>query len=78
MNAKKMEEMYVYYGLDEDTWNMFVAMRRHGIISETVWNRFYKRCKDLEFGEADGVIIHAETGCAAYVMDDCGAWNKAK
>lgn len=57
---------------------MFVAMRRHGIISETVWNRFYKRCKDLEFGEADGVIIHAETGCAAYVMDDCGAWNKAK
>lgn len=78
MNAKKMEEMYVYYGLDEETWNMFAAMRRHGIISETVWNRFNERCKDLEFGEVDGVIIHTETGRAAYVMDDCGAWHKVK
>ena len=78
MNAKKMEELYVYYGLDEDTWDMFAAMRRHNIISENVWIRFYGRCKDLVFDEVDGVIIHAETGRAAYVMDDCGAWHKVK
>lgn len=78
MNAKKMEEMYVYYGLDDDTWNMFAAMRRHDIISEEVWNRFFERCKDLAFGEVDGVIIHSETSRVAYVMDDCRAWHKVK
>lgn len=78
MNAKKMEEMYVYYGLDEDTWNMFAAMRRHDIISYDAWNRFYERCKDLVFGDVDGVIIHAETERAAYVMDCNGVWNKVK
>lgn len=76
MNAKKMEEMYVYYGLDEETWDMFEAMRRHGIISETVWRRFYERCKDLEL--VYDVVIHAETGRVAYVMDGNGVWQKAK
>mgnify|MGYP006972486152 FL=1 len=78
MNAKKMEEMYVYYGLDEETRNMFAAMRRHDLISYDAWNRFYERCKDLEFGEVDGVIIHGETGRAVYVMDNEGVWHKVK
>lgn len=78
MNAKKMEEIYVTYGLCEDTWNMFYNMRLHNIISEKTWARFYENCAHLEFGEVGGVIINSLTGLPVYVTDDAGFWNKVK
>lgn len=78
MNAKEMERIYIAYGLDDDTWNMFYNMRLHGIISEKTWELFYKRCQDLEFGEVLGTIIHFGTGKVAYTQDFEGNWNPVK
>ena len=78
MNARKMERIYVEYGLDVDTWDMFYKMRLHGLISETIWELFYKRCGDLAYGEVNGTIIHSETGKVAYTQDIRGNWNPVK
>ena len=72
ISAKTMEEIYVTYGLDEDTWNMFCNMKYHGLINDSVWFEFYDKCHGYTYGDDSQTTIVNEHLVTVYRMDEQG------
>ena len=65
MSVNKMVELYVFYELDETTWDMLYQMTCHGLIKRENWEKFYEKCHgwSLAFDrngveDGDGNIIY--------------------
>lgn len=76
MSLKKMIEIYVEYGVDNATWEMFHKMACHGIISQDTWSKFYNKCHAWYFDEEVNGIVDSETEIVHYLYDDKGHLHK--
>ena len=76
ISAQSMEEIYVTYGLDEKTWEMFYNMTCHGLINNNVWNKFYDKCRGYTYGNDEQTTIVNQHGVTVYRMDDQGYMKK--
>lgn len=68
MSVKKMIDLYVFYNLSDDTWNMMYQMSLHGLISSENWKKFFEMCKGWTWSEDDdhiedenGKVIYSRT-----------------
>lgn len=80
MSVKKMIELYVNYGLDQDTWDMLYKMRCHDLISYDNWVKFYETCKGWEFNPDDNGLTIIDTdkdNKVVYKQDKDGFYVKA-
>lgn len=76
ISAKRMEEIYVNYGLDEKTWEMFREMSFHGLINRSVWNKFFDTCHGYTYGDDTQTTIVNQHGVTVYRMDEQGYMRK--
>ena len=76
ISAKKMEETYVTYGLDNETWEMFYRMRNHDLIDHETWNKFYDKCHGYTYGDEMNTTIVNQYGVVVYRMDEQGYFKK--
>ena len=83
MSVKKMIEMYVNYGLSDETWDMMYQMSIHGLISRENWVKFFDTCKDWtwsddekDFINGNNVIVNGD-GKVLYFYDENGNMKKA-
>ena len=80
MSVKKMIELYVNYGLDQDTWEMLYEMRCHDLISYDNWMKFADTCKGWEFNPDDNGLTIIDTdkdNKVVYKQDENGFYVKA-
>ena len=73
MSVKKMIELYVNYGIDEETWNMLYSMVCHGLITRDNWIKFSDICASWVI---EGNTIIDGDGNVVYMIDDNGYWKK--
>ena len=73
MSVKRMIDLYVEYGVDEDTWNMLYEMTIHGLISRDNWIKFFNICASWFI---DGDAIRDGDGLMVYRIDEKGLWKK--
>lgn len=73
MSVKRMIDLYVEYGVDEDTWNMLYEMSIHGLISRDNWIKFFNICASWFI---DGDAIRDGDGLMVYRIDEKGLWKK--
>ena len=76
MSVKKMVDLYVEYGVSEDTWKMMYEMTCHNLISRDNWTKFFNKCKGWYLNEETNTIDDSETGKTVYVYDDNGNLRK--
>lgn len=76
ISVKKMTELYVNYGLDENTWTMLYQMTCHGLISNENWHKFYNKCKGWYFDKETNSIVDSDTEIVIYSYDDKGNLHK--
>ena len=75
MSVKAMIDLYVRYGVEQETWTMLYSMHAHGLISLENWEKFYNTCKGWE---RDGNAIRDEDGIIIYRTDEDGYWHKVR
>lgn len=73
MSVKKMIDLYVRYGVDEETWKMLYNMTCHGLISRENWLKFADTCTSWV---CEGNIIIDGEGNVVYRTDESGYWQK--
>lgn len=73
MSVKRMIDLYVEYGVDEDTWNMLYEMTIHGLISRDNWAKFFDICHSWVI---DDNAIRDGDGLMVYRLDEKGYWHK--
>lgn len=80
MSVNKMINLYVTYGLDEETWEMLYRMTCHNLISSENWAKFQETCKGYQFSDGDGtkIIDTCNNDKVVYVTDESGYWVKVK
>ena len=76
MSVRAMIDMYVEYGLEEDTWNMMYEMAFHGLISRENWSKFYETCRGWTFDEEINGIYDSKTDTVVYLYDANGNLHK--
>lgn len=76
MSVEAMVDMYVTYGLEDETWDMMYHMVNHGLISRENWEKFYEKCKGWSFDEEVNGIVDGETETVIYLYDDNGNLHK--
>ena len=54
MSVKKMVQLYLSFGLDEETWHMLWQMTNHGLISSDKWSKFCEICCDWHLDDETG------------------------
>lgn len=74
MSVKKMIDLYVRYGVAEETWKMLYEMTCHGLISQNNWSKFADTCASWE---CEGNSIVDGEGNMIYTVDEYGYWQKA-
>ena len=74
MTKKAMEKMYVEFGCDERTFNMFREMRSHNLIDADTWDGFYEKCKSYVV-EGDE-IYDTKNNKIIYMYDSKGNLHK--
>ena len=78
MNVKSMIETYVNFELSEDTWNMFLQMANHDLISCETWTKFFMKCKGWVLSDDGDAIIDSDNNdMIVYKRDDSGRLVKA-
>ena len=78
MNVKSMIETYVKFELSEDTWNMFLQMATHELISYETWTNFFMKCKGWVLSnDGDAIIDFDNNDMIVYKRDDSGYLVKA-
>ena len=73
MSVKKMIDLYVRYGVDEETWKMLYEMTCHGLISHENWSKFADTCASWV---CEGNIIIDGDEKVIYTVDESGYWQK--
>lgn len=83
MSVDAMVDMYLHYGLADDTWSMMYNMTLHGLISNENWKAFYEKCKDWvwsddekDFVNDNNVIVNG-AGKVIYYYNENGILTKA-
>ena len=76
MSVEAMVEMYLNYGLEEETWNMMWNMAVHGLISHDNWVKFFEKCKSWTFDDSRNNIVDGITGEVLYTYDENGNLKK--
>lgn len=56
ITAKKMEEVYIEYGLDGDVWSMFYRMTLTKLITDKTWSEFSERCRGWTMDDNGNVV----------------------
>ena len=74
MSVNTMIDLYVRYGLAEETWYMLRNMAMHNLISQDNWTKFYETCVSWE---CYGDVILDDDGNVVYRIDEDGFWVKA-
>ena len=78
MSVESMIETYVKFELSEDTWNMFLQMANHDLISYETWTKFFMKCKGWVLSnDGDAVIDFDNNDMIVYKRDDFGHLVKA-
>ena len=77
MSVKRMVDLYLNYGLDNDTWSMLWEMANHGLISRENWIKFFEKCKDWEMDDDGNAVINGN-GEVLYRYDGNGNLVKVK
>ena len=78
MNVKSMIETYVNFELSEDTWNMFLQMANHDLISYETWTKFFMKCKGWVLSDdGDAVIDFGNNDMIVYKRNELGFLVKA-
>lgn len=73
MTVKSMIETYVKFELSEDTWNMFLQMANHDLISCETWTEFFMKCKGWVLSnDGDAIIDFDNNDMIVYKRDDSG------
>ena len=73
LSVRNMIDMYVCYGLEEETWDMLYNMTLHGLIDAENWKNFYNICAGWR---REGSAIIDENEKVVYA-DVQGYWVKA-
>ena len=76
MSVEAMVDMYVTYGLEDETWDMMYHMVNHGLISRENWLKFFEKCKSWEFDDSGNNIVDGITGEVLYTYDENGNLKK--
>ena len=78
MSVKSMIETYVKFELSEDTWNMFLQMANHDLISYETWTNFFMKCKGWVLSDnGDAVIDFDNNDMIVYKRNEYGQLVKA-
>ena len=78
MTVESMIETYVKFGLSEDTWNMFLQMATHDLISYGTWTKFFMKTKGWVLSyDGDTVIDFDNDVMIVYKRDNTGHLVKA-
>ena len=72
MSVEAMVDMYLTYGVEEETWEMLYRMTNHGLISRENWMKFYETCKGWAFSEEVNGIVDTDTEKTVYVYNEIG------
>ena len=75
LSVKKMIEMYLNYGLADETWDMMYNMTLHGLISQENWKKFFEKCKDWYIDEETNSVKNGENKIL-YSYDENGFLQK--
>lgn len=75
MSVNAMIDLYVHYGVDEETWKMLYEMACHHLISADNWIKFSDTCKSWTV--EGNRIIDTATARTIYMTDEFGFWEKA-
>lgn len=76
ISVDAMIDLYLNYGIEEDTWNMLHKMACHDLISRDNWIKFFETCKDWTWSEDGNSIIEGSTGKILYYYDENGNIKK--
>ena len=78
MTVKSMIETYVKFELSEDTWNMFLQMAIHELISYETLTKFFMKCKGWVLSNDGNEIIDFDNNdMIVYKRDEFGHFVKA-
>lgn len=78
MSVNSMIETYVNFELSEDTWNMFLQMANHDLISYETWTKFFMKCKGWVLSDDGAAVIDFDNNdMIVYKRDDFGHLVKA-
>lgn len=78
MTVQSMIETYVKFELSEDTWNMFLEMANHDLISYETWTKFFMKCKGWVLSyNGDSVIDFDNNDMIVYKRNEFGVLVKA-
>ena len=72
MSVEAMVDMYLTYGVEEETWEMLYRMANHGLISRENWTKFYETCKGWAVSEDGNSIVDTDTGKTLYEYNEIG------
>lgn len=72
MSVEAMVDMYLTYGVEEETWEMLYRMTNHGLISRENWTKFYETCKGWVVSEDGNSIIDTDTEKTIYEYNERG------
>lgn len=74
MSVNAMIDLYVRYGVAEETWGMLYNMTIHDLISSDNWSKFSDICASWE---CEGDVIVDGDSNVVYRLDENGFWVKA-
>lgn len=83
MSVKKMVDLYVSFGLYEETWRMLFSMTSHGLISYDNWIKFYNKCHSWTWCDDEEKLVNGQNtiidgdGNLIYYYDENGCLVKA-
>ena len=78
MSVKAMIETYVNFELSEETWEMFINMRCHYLISYDTWMAFCNKCKGWAMADSGDAVIDTDNNDKiVYIRDSEGFLVKA-